>query len=104
MEVAVLDTFKINVATGPYTTLDSKPQISKLNHCSISCNLKSISCSWLQVSFHLSIILRVLKFAHETCPFLPFLLYYFHLKMQMETEGTTLGRIPVTKAQHSSDC
>lgn len=30
MEVAVLDTFKINVATSPYIAFDSKPQISKL--------------------------------------------------------------------------
>lgn len=40
MEVAGLDTFKINVATSPYTALDFKPQISKLTHCSISNNLK----------------------------------------------------------------
>lgn len=40
MEVAALDTFKTNVATGPYTALDSKPHISKLTSCSISHNLK----------------------------------------------------------------
>lgn len=30
MEVAALDTFKINVATSLYTALDSKPQIPNL--------------------------------------------------------------------------
>lgn len=30
MEVAALNTFKINVASSPYTTFDWKPQISKL--------------------------------------------------------------------------
>lgn len=30
MEVEVLDTLKINIATNPYTTVDSKPQIFKL--------------------------------------------------------------------------
>lgn len=40
MEVAVLDTFKINAATGPYTTLDSKPQISKLTIVQLAVILK----------------------------------------------------------------
>lgn len=44
MEVTVFDTFKINVATSPDTTVDSKPQVFQLTmHCSIGCNLKSIS-------------------------------------------------------------
>lgn len=41
MEVAALDTFKINVATGPYTALGSKPHISKLTPCSINYNLEA---------------------------------------------------------------
>lgn len=85
MEVAAFDTFKTNVATGPYTALDSKPHISKLTRCSISYNLKVFIIPGFR--FLLSLIFRVVK-SHETCLFL---FYYSHLKMEMKMKVPPWG-------------